>query len=147
MPGKQSKMQFETKTIENTLRHCSNSDIRDILTISVVAAKQAGAILLDRYGKPHDIQHKGSIDIVTEADLASEELILDILHQNSPGTKILSEESWASSSIIEGQFLKGGECASGETPFSSLVDYLNRLCFLRVSVSIRSRASPLETLG
>ena len=61
--------------------------------------------------------------------------------------EILSEESWASSSIIEGQFLKGGECASGETPFSSLVDYLNRLCFLRVSVSIRSSASPLETLG
>ena len=96
MPGKQSKMQFATKTIEHTLRHCSNSDIRDILTISVVAAKQAGAILLDRYGKPHDIQHKGSIDIVTEADLASEELILDVLHHNFPGTKILSEESFSS---------------------------------------------------
>jgi len=96
MPGRQSKIQFETKTIEHCLRHCGNSDIRDILKISVIAAKQAGAILLDRYEKPHHIQHKGSIDIVTEADLASEELILDVLRHNLPGTKILSEESFSS---------------------------------------------------
>ena len=64
MPGRQSKIQFETKTIEHCLRHCGNSDIRDILKISIVAAKQAGTILLDRYEKPHHIQHKGSIDIV-----------------------------------------------------------------------------------
>ena len=100
MPGKLLKMQFETKTIEQVLSHCNNSDIRDILTISVAAAKQAGAILLDLYGKPHHIQHKGSIDIVTEADLASEELILDVLHRNFPGTKILSEESFSSYNSI-----------------------------------------------
>jgi len=100
MPGRQSKIQFETKTIEHCLRHCGNSDIRDILKISIVAAKQAGTILLDRYEKPHHIQHKGSIDIVTEADLASEEFILDALHHNLPGTKILSEESFSSYSNI-----------------------------------------------
>ena len=93
-------MQFETKTIKQVLSHCNNSDIRDILTISVAAAKQAGAILHDLYGKPHHIQHKGSIDIVTEADLASEELILDVLHRNFPGTKILSEESFSSYNSI-----------------------------------------------
>ena len=100
MPGRQSKIQFETQTIEHCLLHCANSDIRDILKVAVVAAKQAGAILLERYEKPHHIQHKGSIDIVTEADLASEELILDVLHHNLPGTKILSEESFSSYSNI-----------------------------------------------
>jgi myo-inositol-1(or 4)-monophosphatase len=100
MPGKQSKIQLETQTIEQCLLHCVNSDIRDILKVAVVAAKQAGTILLERYEKPHQIQHKGSIDIVTEADLASEELILDVLHHNLPGTKILSEESFSSYSNI-----------------------------------------------
>jgi len=100
MPGRQSKIQFESKTIENCLHHCTNSDIQDILKVAVVAAKQAGTILLERYDKPHHIQHKGSIDIVTEADLASEELILDILHHNLPGTKILSEESFSSYNSI-----------------------------------------------
>ena len=100
MPGRQSKIQFETKTIEHCLHHCCNSDIQDILRVAVVAARQAGAILLDRYEKPHHIQYKGSIDIVTEADLASEQLILDVLHHNLPGTKILSEESFSSYSKI-----------------------------------------------
>jgi len=101
MPGRQSKIQFETKTIEHCLHHCSNPDIGDLLKVAVVAAKQAGTVLLERYEKPHQIRHKGAIDIVTEADLASEELILDVLHHNMPGTKILSEESFSSYSTIQ----------------------------------------------
>ena len=100
MPGRQSKRQLKNQTIEHCLAHCVNSDIRDILKIAVVAAKQAGTVLLERYEKPHHIQHKGSIDIVTEADIASEELILDVLHHDLPGTKILSEESFSSYSNI-----------------------------------------------
>ena len=100
MPGRQSKIQFETRTIENCLLHCGNSDIRHILKVAVEAAKQAGNILLERYEKPHQIQHKGAIDIVTEADLASEELILEVLHHNQPGTKIISEESFSTYSNI-----------------------------------------------
>ena len=101
MPGRQSKIQFETKTIEHCLHHCSNPDIGDLLKVAVVAAKQAGTVLLECYEKPHQIRHKGAIDIVTEADLASEELILDVLHHNMPGTKILSEESFSSYNTIQ----------------------------------------------
>ena len=100
MPGRQSKMQLKTKTIEHCLHHCRNSDIQDIIKVAVFAAKQAGEILLERYDKPHHIQHKGTIDIVTEADIASEQLILDVLQQNLPGIKILSEESFSSYSNI-----------------------------------------------
>jgi myo-inositol-1(or 4)-monophosphatase len=96
MPGKKSKIPFESTAFEHCLQHCSNSDIRDILKVAVFAAQRAGTILLDRYEKPHHIKHKGSIDIVTEADLASEELILDILNDTTPGIKIMSEESFSS---------------------------------------------------
>jgi myo-inositol-1(or 4)-monophosphatase len=100
MSGRQSKIQFESKTIENCLHHCGNSDIRDILKVALVAAKQAGAILLEFYGKPHNIQHKGSIDLVTKADLASEQLILEELHNSMPGIDLLSEESFSSYSTV-----------------------------------------------
>jgi len=64
--------------------------------VATDAAVKAGAVLQERYGQPHQVRHKGTIDLVTEADLASEELILDILRDNVPGMKILSEESFAS---------------------------------------------------
>ena len=96
MPGKKSKIESESAAFANCLQQCSNSNIRDILKVAVFAAKQAGAILLDRHEKPHHIQHKGTIDIVTEADLASEKLILDILGDTSPGIRIMSEESFSS---------------------------------------------------
>ena len=96
MPGKKSKIESESAAFANCLQQCSSSNIRDILKVAVFAAKQAGAILLDRHEKPHHIQHKGTIDIVTEADLASEKLILDILSDTSPGIRIMSEESFSS---------------------------------------------------
>jgi len=96
MPGKKSKIQFESTAFKHCLQHCSNPDVRDILKVAVFAAKEAGTILLRHYDKPHHIEHKGSIDIVTEADLASEELILDILDGATPGIKMLSEESFSS---------------------------------------------------
>jgi myo-inositol-1(or 4)-monophosphatase len=89
-------MLFTKKMIEHCLQHCKNSDLQDILTIGADAAIKAGAVLLKHYAKPHHIRLKGAIDLVTEADLAAETCILDVLHQKLPGTKILSEESYSS---------------------------------------------------
>jgi myo-inositol-1(or 4)-monophosphatase len=59
-----------------------------------VAAAQAGAqvlrVLLDR---PREIALKGRIDLVTDADRASEERILDLLRKRAPGAAMLAEES------------------------------------------------------
>jgi myo-inositol-1(or 4)-monophosphatase len=93
-------MHFKKKMIEHCLQHCANSDMQDILTIGADAAVKAGAILLKHYEKPHHVRHKGRIDLVTEADLAAETCILDVLHQKLPGAKILSEESFSSYSSL-----------------------------------------------
>ena len=90
MPGKKSDMQYTATTIEHCLQHCSNPDMQNILRVATEAALRAWAILQEGYEKPHQIHHKGTIDLVTEADLASEELILDVLLHNFPGVKILS---------------------------------------------------------
>ena len=81
--------------IEHCLRHC-RPDLRNMLRLAAEAAVKAGAVLQERYEQPHQIRHKGAIDLVTEADLASEELILAVLQNSLPGIKVLSEESFAS---------------------------------------------------
>ncbi len=93
-------MQNTTAAIENCLHHCRTQDLQNLLRIAAEAAVKAGAVLRERYEQPHQIRHKGAIDLVTEADLAAEELILDVLGDNLPGIKILSEESFAAYDTI-----------------------------------------------
>ncbi|MBW2022295.1 MAG: inositol monophosphatase [Deltaproteobacteria bacterium] len=62
------------------------------LHIATTAAKAAGAILNERFGNVRHIVKKGEIDLVTEADLKSESLILEILTKHFPQDNILSEE-------------------------------------------------------
>jgi myo-inositol-1(or 4)-monophosphatase len=58
------------------------------------AVKAAGTVLLDHFGKPLEISVKENISsIVTEADLASERTIIEILESTSEPCNILSEES------------------------------------------------------
>lgn len=64
-----------------------------ILTCAARAALQAGGIVRALYGKPHQIRHKGAIDLVTEADLASEKAILDLVGREFPGIAVMAEES------------------------------------------------------
>ncbi len=57
------------------------------------AARAAGKVLEQKFGKVHHIVKKGEIDLVTEADLAAEEIILKMLRDHYPKDNILSEEA------------------------------------------------------
>jgi len=56
-------------------------------------ALSAGQILREGYGKRHQVEHKGRIDIVTEVDKHSEEYLLREIGRRFPDHSILSEES------------------------------------------------------
>jgi len=56
-------------------------------------ARGAGAILRDGYNKEHTVHYKGVIDLVTEADHASEAFLLGEIKSAFPGSHILAEES------------------------------------------------------
>jgi myo-inositol-1(or 4)-monophosphatase len=56
-------------------------------------AREAGALLRDRLHDLHDVQYKGEINIVTEADRLSEELIVGRIRQSFPQHGIMAEES------------------------------------------------------
>lgn len=67
-----------------------------IKLVAVRAAFRAGKILNQYYGKPIKITKKGIMDLVTEADVASEESIIATIHEVFPDHAILAEESGAS---------------------------------------------------
>ncbi|MCX6004444.1 MAG: inositol monophosphatase family protein [Chloroflexi bacterium] len=65
------------------------------------AAREAGKILLNRLHKLNQVQVKGKRNIVTEADLASEKRILEIIREEYPQHGILAEEHGAEDSQSE----------------------------------------------
>lgn len=64
-----------------------------MLQTAIRAAREAGAVLAERYRRPHDIMVKGLRDILTEADLAAEEAALRVIREECPEGLIMSEES------------------------------------------------------
>lgn len=63
--------------------------MRDTL---LLAAEAAGRILMEKYEAGVTVAYKGAIDLVTEADLASEQAVVAILRARHPEHDILAEE-------------------------------------------------------
>jgi myo-inositol-1(or 4)-monophosphatase len=62
------------------------------INIARQAAKEAGTILNMMFGQVNQIKKKSEIDLVTEADLQSEKIILRVISRNFPHDSILTEE-------------------------------------------------------
>jgi len=71
-------------------------DLNEALDFAVATVREAGAVLRDYYRSGVTIKYKGEIDLITEADHASEALILERIRAAYPDCAILSEESGAS---------------------------------------------------
>jgi len=56
-------------------------------------AREAGKLLYEKLNTQHQIHYKGAIDLVTEADKMSEDLILTAIGRRYPDHGIMSEES------------------------------------------------------
>jgi myo-inositol-1(or 4)-monophosphatase len=84
-----------------------------LLNFAINTAREAGAILAERYGRILQVHNKGAIDLVTESDLAAEALIIDRIRSYYPRHAILAEESGATTSI------------SGESEYRWIIDPLD----------------------
>lgn len=84
-----------------------------MLNFAIQTARDAGQILLERFGRRLQIMNKGLIDLVTEADIAAERLIVERIKSYHPGHAILAEES--------GETLQAG----GESEWRWIVDPLD----------------------
>jgi myo-inositol-1(or 4)-monophosphatase len=70
-----------------------------VLNFAIQVARDAGNLLVQRLGAAQ-ISNKGDIDLVTEADIAAEELIIDRIRSHYPLHGILAEES--GEAVLEG---------------------------------------------
>jgi myo-inositol-1(or 4)-monophosphatase len=68
-------------------------DNDELLDIAVEAARTAGALLLERFGTERVLATKSTpTDVVSEADLAAERAIRDILARRAPDDAVMGEE-------------------------------------------------------
>jgi myo-inositol-1(or 4)-monophosphatase len=72
------------------------AEVDELREACAEAARLGGAVLRERWGKTRTVELKGGIDLVTDADHASEEALLGFLSRRFPGAAILAEESGAS---------------------------------------------------
>lgn len=73
----------------------SGADVTTLQTAKEVAvrlASEAGALLRERVGGERQIEHKGTVDLVTDADQAAEKLITEGLRDAFPGFRLIGEE-------------------------------------------------------
>jgi myo-inositol-1(or 4)-monophosphatase len=75
------------------------SDYREWLDVIESIAREAGALLEERWNTTYEIRSKGFRNIVTEIDLAAEELILGRLRERFPDHAITSEEAGADAHV------------------------------------------------
>src|SRR5688500_2666808 len=64
-----------------------------MLNFAIQTARDAGGLLLEKFGRITSVTKKGDINLVTEADLASEGLILERITPYHPRHSSLAEES------------------------------------------------------
>jgi myo-inositol-1(or 4)-monophosphatase len=64
-----------------------------MIEFAIGIARESGHLLRDRLGTHLEVTHKGIIDLVTDVDLASEQLIREAIATHYPRHQVLAEES------------------------------------------------------
>lgn len=89
-----------------------------MLELAIRAAREAGALLQDFAQRGFDVTHKGRINLVTEADLASEKHIVELIKQHYPTHRVVAEESWDGQHVVDDNHAWIIDPLDGTTNFS-----------------------------
>ena len=98
------------------------------MAVAAEAAQKAGRMLRRMLGNAHRIVKKGEIDLVTEADLAAEKVILQTMARNFPGDIIMSEEAGTHGEKSSRIWLID--------PLDGTTNYAHRFPFFAVSIAL-----------
>jgi myo-inositol-1(or 4)-monophosphatase len=104
------------------------------LTFATDLARQAGSLLLRSYERLERIDYKSKRDVVTDADYASERLVLDAIRAAYPDDALLAEESGHHES-------RGGSGGAQRRtwvvdPLDGTVNYANGIPYYCVSIGL-----------
>ena len=107
----------------------------DILKMVEVIARQAGAILLKGYGKVQHVRQKGVIDLVTEFDRRSEDVLISFIQEEFPDHAILAEESGPNNTISEYQWVID--------PLDGTTNFAHGIPMFSVTIALLKKNSPI----
>ncbi len=109
-----------------------------IKRIGIKAAFESGKILKSYFGNISDIRKKGAVDLVTEADTASEEIIIGIIRETFPGHSILAEESGLDQGDADHQWIID--------PLDGTINFAHQLPIFSISIAYAFKGTPVMGL-
>jgi myo-inositol-1(or 4)-monophosphatase len=98
-------------------------------------AREAGTVLMGGFGNVSQIRQKGVIDIVTEFDKRSEEVILSFIQREFSDHAILAEESGHNNKISEYEWLVD--------PLDGTTNFAQGIPIFAVTIGLLRNQSPL----
>jgi len=114
------------------------SETAEDLAFAIDLARRAGALLTASYERLERIDYKSKRDVVTDADYASEALVVDAIRERFPDDAILAEES--------GHHERRGKRGTGRRrvidPLDGTVNYANGIPYYCVSIGLVTDAGP-----
>ena len=105
------------------------SEVSELMEVCAEAVRRGGEVLLDAFGRRRTIEYKSGIDLVTDADRASEAVLLEFLLERHPGAAVLAEESGASGA-------PGGRLRFIVDPLDGTTNYAHGLPHFAVNVGV-----------
>jgi myo-inositol-1(or 4)-monophosphatase len=105
------------------------------LAFATDVARRAGELLLASYGRLETIDYKSKRDVVTNADYASEHLVIDAIKTAYPDDAILAEESGEHAGVLRDDGTRNGRTWVID-PLDGTVNYANGIPFYCVSIGL-----------
>jgi myo-inositol-1(or 4)-monophosphatase len=112
------------------------------LAFATDLAREAGAVLGDSYERIERIDYKSKRDVVTNADYASERLVIDAIKARFPDDAILAEESGEHAGMLRDDGTNNGRTWVID-PLDGTVNYANGIPFYCVSIGLVVDATPV----
>ena len=114
----------------------SSSELQRLSELARQAAELGGVELSQRFGRLEQVREKGRCgDLVTEADHAAEDVVLDLLQRETPEIGVLAEES--------GRRQAPGDLEWCVDPLDGTTNYAHGFPFFGTSIGLTWRGMPL----
>ncbi len=118
------------------LSQAAGTALDEELAFGLELARQAGAVLMDRYERVEQIDYKSARDVVTEADHLSEALIIEAIQARYPGDAILAEETGEHRAVAGEAPTSGRGRVWIVDPLDGTVNYANGIPVFCVSIAL-----------
>jgi myo-inositol-1(or 4)-monophosphatase len=103
-------------------------NIDEFAAVGTEIAGRAGKYALERLRTDFTVEHKGTINLVTEVDVAAEEMIVNRIREKFPDHSVLAEEKNAET--------RGGTCTWIIDPLDGTTNYAHGFPFFSVSIGL-----------